>query len=207
MFEVQVEPRDIASRLVLPMGGQHFDEIVPFCEWVMSRGRPKRIMEIGAGYGGTTELLGTLATELILSVDLPSGATSGLDLPGCRARNNRLFEIHSHFRGVLGDSQDHDTLLTVANILGDSRLDVLFIDGDHHEAAVRKDFQLYFPFVKPGGIIAFHDINSDAYEFDGVEVHLFWRKLKGIWVHTGEPVDMREFSVGAAWGGIGAFVK
>ena len=37
------------------------------------------------------------------------------------------------------------------------QFDLLFIDGDHRYAAVKMDFQNYFPLVRDGGIVAFHD--------------------------------------------------
>ena len=46
-------------------------------------------------------------------------------------------------------------------------LDLAFIDGDHSEEAVRADFGRISPFVRPGGIIAFHDISD---HFPGVGI-------------------------------------
>ena len=37
-------------------------------------------------------------------------------------------------------------------------LDFVLIDGDHSEAGVRSDFRLIAPWVKTGGLIAFHDL-------------------------------------------------
>jgi len=36
-------------------------------------------------------------------------------------------------------------------------LDLVFIDGDHSEAACRLDWELWHPYVEPGGVVAFHD--------------------------------------------------
>jgi predicted O-methyltransferase YrrM len=36
-------------------------------------------------------------------------------------------------------------------------LDFLFIDGDHNYDGVKKDWDLYSPFLKKGSVIAFHD--------------------------------------------------
>jgi predicted O-methyltransferase YrrM len=36
-------------------------------------------------------------------------------------------------------------------------IDMLFIDGNHELESVRQDFLQWSPFVKPGGIVAFHD--------------------------------------------------
>ena len=38
-------------------------------------------------------------------------------------------------------------------------LDFVFIDGDHSEEAVRRDFQLISDWVKVGGVVAFHDLH------------------------------------------------
>lgn len=37
---------------------------------------------------------------------------------------------------------------------------MLFIDGSHEYSDVLADFELFFPHVVPGGIIAFHDVNE-----------------------------------------------
>jgi len=36
-------------------------------------------------------------------------------------------------------------------------IDFLFIDADHSKEAVERDFKNFFPFVKPHGLILFHD--------------------------------------------------
>ena len=45
---------------------------------------------------------------------------------------------------------------------GGKPLDFLFIDGDHAFKGVKSDFQLYSELVRPGGLIAFHDIIPGA---------------------------------------------
>jgi predicted O-methyltransferase YrrM len=42
-------------------------------------------------------------------------------------------------------------------------IDLLFIDANHEFPAVMRDFQQWSPFVKRGGVIAFHDV-SDHFE-------------------------------------------
>ena len=37
------------------------------------------------------------------------------------------------------------------------RIDLLFIDGDHHKKAVMNDFRNYFKLVRSGGFIVFDD--------------------------------------------------
>ena len=40
----------------------------------------------------------------------------------------------------------------------DGQLDFLFLDGDHSYEGVKLDFDIWFPKLKSGGIIAMHDI-------------------------------------------------
>ena len=49
-------------------------------------------------------------------------------------------------------------------------VDFIFIDGDHSYAACKADIAAWAPFVKRGGVIAFHDFGSRA---DGVTRAIF----------------------------------
>jgi len=49
-------------------------------------------------------------------------------------------------------------------------IDFIFIDGDHSYAACKADIEAWAPFVKRGGVIAFHDFGSRA---DGVTRAIF----------------------------------
>lgn len=49
-------------------------------------------------------------------------------------------------------------------------IDFIFVDGDHSYAACKADIAAWAPFVKHGGVIAFHDFGSRA---DGVTCAIF----------------------------------
>lgn len=53
-------------------------------------------------------------------------------------------------------------------------LDTLMIDGHHSYNQVYKDFNNFYPHVKPGGIIIFHDINAPG----APGVKQLWTELK-----------------------------
>lgn len=55
----------------------------------------------------------------------------------------------------------------------DRPIDILFIDGSHEYEDVKADFFAFYPFVKPGGIIALHDIRG---MWTGVIK--FWAEIK-----------------------------
>ena len=52
-------------------------------------------------------------------------------------------------------------------------IDILFIDGSHEYEDVKADFKAFYPHVKKGGIIAFHDIKG---MWDGVI--RFWEEVQ-----------------------------
>lgn len=54
-------------------------------------------------------------------------------------------------------------------------IDMIFIDGDHRYEAVLKDFDDWFPLVKTGGVILFHDSRKEA----GTPVNTFNRGWSG----------------------------
>jgi predicted O-methyltransferase YrrM len=63
---------------------------------------------------------------------------------------------------IKANSQEDETRDQLTEYLASQNerfIDFLFIDGDHLYDGVKRDFDLYSPFVKPGGIIALHDIS------------------------------------------------
>lgn len=55
----------------------------------------------------------------------------------------------------------------VAHMIDDDSIDVLFVDGDHTYPAVKRDFLLYWPKVRSGGVLLAHDF-SYGEEHEGV---------------------------------------
>lgn len=68
--------------------------------------------------------------------------------------------------GILFDYWSHDR--SPAN----RGIDMLFIDGDHSYDAVRADVEGWLPYLKPGGVLAMHDVNvpgDPIYQVTGLE--------------------------------------
>jgi predicted O-methyltransferase YrrM len=182
---------DAAVEAVFTARGEHVDvcpvqvrsEIVGFLRQVRVA-EPRRVLEIGIGNGGTLYLLARAAPPgaLLLSLD---------NRPYERARV-RLFESFAREgqRVVIrhGDSHSEETRDSVAMLFGGEPLDLLFIDGDHSYEGVRRDWELYEPLVRPGGLIAFHDIVAGPEHAVG-GVPRFWREAKASLV---EPVELVE---------------
>jgi predicted O-methyltransferase YrrM len=85
----------------------------------------------------------------------------------------------------------------VKDVLGGSPIDFLFIDGDHTYEGVKRDFELYSPLVKKGGIIAFHDIAVHPEKLKCF-VNVFWDELKKDYKYQEFIEDKNQ-----GWGGIG----
>ena len=165
----------VLALLIRPM--QVREEVAEFVRLV-SRFRPRRVVEIGTARGGTLFLLSRAAADdaVIVSVDLPGGLFGG----GYAWLKGVLFRCFAT-RGqrivlIRGDSHDVGVFEEVRRAVG-GVVDLLFIDGDHSYEGVKRDFEMYSRLVRRGGLIAFHDIVPGPEELVG-GVPRFWRELK-----------------------------
>ena len=142
--------------------------------------RPRACLEIGTARGGTLFLFAQVASPdaVLISVDLPGGPFGG----GYPAWKIPLYKSFARYETqkiylLRRDSHDPKTLEMVRKILGNGKLDFLFIDGDHSYEGVKRDFEMYSPLVRKGGIIAFHDIVPGPSENVG-GIPEFWNYMK-----------------------------
>jgi len=153
--------------------------------------------------GGALFMWCRLASDdaTVISVDLPGGPFGG-GYPMWRAVLYGYFKKpQQKLHLVRGDSHDPRTLEIVEKILRGEKLDFLFIDGDHTYEGVKKDFEMYSPLVRRGGVVAFHDIVPHDIAHDPyrqVEVPKFWSEIKSMHRHLEIVKDW-----GQGWAGIG----
>ncbi len=150
------------------------------------RRRPlHRVLEIGVSSGGTLALWARLAAKdaHLIGVDMRIDplVRQRLDSERTAKHTIQLMEGSSHSDTVRG---------AVIQSLGGQSLDFLFIDGDHSYEGVKCDWEMYSPLVRPGGVVAFHDIIPDHRTQFGVEtkadagqVHKLWNELKEQFEH------------------------
>jgi predicted O-methyltransferase YrrM len=151
--------------------------------------QPRAMLEIGTANGGSLFALAQLCAPdaHIISVDLPHGQFGG-GYPKWKLPLYESFTKPGQRLDLLrGDSHDASVVEHVRSLLGGRSLDLLFIDGDHSYDGVRRDFDSYQPLVRPGGLIAFHDISPARPEHaaihaasaeQGGDVPLFWSEVK-----------------------------
>ena len=147
--------------------------------------KPRICLEIGTAGGGTLFLFAQVANPdaTLISIDLPGGPFGG-GYPAWKIPLYKSFARYPTQRIHLlrCNSHDQETLEMVRGTLGSRKLDFLFIDGDHSYEGVKRDFEMYSPLVRKGGIIAFHDIVSGPPENVG-GVPEFWNDIKNKYKH------------------------
>jgi len=204
----RASPRDVEEALDLAYNFRFADlAIVPIqvrselraLLGVLERTPPKTVLEIGTAYGGTLFLLTRVShpDAILVSVDLPID-DSPAERParfggGNYAPRKPLYQSFARDEQrvvfLAADSHSPRTLAKIRQVLAGRELDLLFIDGDHSLEGVRRDFEMYAPLVRDGGIIALHDI-VDGPEEDVGGVPEFWRSLRHL--ETTELVEDRE---------------
>jgi cephalosporin hydroxylase len=155
-------------------------EILRFLKLIRNY-KPKFILEIGTGRGGTLFLFSRTAAvdAIIISIDLPRGKYGG----GYQEWKIDLFKSFSLSKQkmflIRGNSHEIKSLNRVKKILKGNKLDLLYIDGDHSYEGAKRDFEMYKPLIKKGGIIAVHDIVPiKNIEYN---VEKFWNEIKDMY--------------------------
>ena len=161
--------------------------------------KPKILLEIGSARGGTLFLFSQVAPEnaLLISLDMPGGVYGGyskwrIPLYKSFAKKNQTIKL------IQADSHSEDTLRKVKTLLGDKKIDFMFIDADHTFNGVKRDFEIYSPLINTGGMIAFHDVAFKNPPTPKSEVDLFWKEIKDLHEHVEFVEDAQQ-----GWAGIG----
>lgn len=133
---------------------------------------PKIIVEIGTARGGTLLIWSYLASSRVITCDLN-------DMSLQRPLFSRFPPPGSNCQVTLlsGNSHEASFKARLAQELNGEKADFMFIDGDHTESGVEADYNDYKEFVRPGGLIAFHDI-VEKQPFPTNQVYPFWKRIK-----------------------------
>lgn len=147
------------------------------------------IVEIGVFSGGTLYAWSHFA-RTVIGIDKAPGGPESIYLSNGQPRDE-----HGAIP-IIGDSHDPATLAALTECLAGQQIDCLFIDGDHTYEGVRQDYEMYSHLVRPGGLVAFHDIVTHAEHVD-CHVDQLWAEIKDD--TAVEIIDPN----GGQWAGIG----
>lgn len=132
--------------------------------------KPKVIVELGTYRGGSLRCWSACAE--------PDAVIAGTDTPGTPDGVNQNIQSWllptqrgKLFIGDLRLPQFRDEVLAYTG----RPIDFLFIDAAHTREDVTRDYELWSPFVRSGGLIGFHDIKHT--DVPDVLSWKFWREL------------------------------
>lgn len=194
---------NLANVAALTSGGllQVPTEIIPFMEYLEKEVNPKSFLELGVCQGGTFFIWTALCQPggIKLGIDLPNGpwGTSYTRYEKEMDANKHKFQTFAPNTFVLyEDTRSPEAENWVKRKLEGRRLDFIFIDADHTYEGVKADYVIYSKFVRPGGIVVFHDIKDTQNHRDkGCTVYKLWKELEGDKLEFVDPTY--------DWGGIG----
>jgi predicted O-methyltransferase YrrM len=166
---------------------------------LVRRYNPKTLVEIGTHAGGTFFVLCRCADPhaTVISIDLPGAQFSGGQPKFIDSLLPRMPLETQSFHALRSDSHHPGSSAWLAKLLQGREVDVMLIDGDHTYDGVKKDFDMYSPFVRKGGIVAFHDVVKHTNDPD-CEVDKFWEEVKTRYKHQELIEDPAQ-----GWAGVG----
>jgi len=175
---------------------QKWTEFAEFLEYLDGH-KLESILEIGTLNGGVLKALRHIASLTANFVLVDYG-----DIPKSEIKKMPIADQSVQI--IIGDSHSKEVEEKVGML---KPFDFILIDGDHSYEGVKKDFEMYSPMVRKGGIIAFHDIlpHTHPTHKKTVGVSKFWKEITKEY----EKEEKREFtdteykSDWGQWGGIG----
>jgi len=138
-------------------------EYKEFLKRIIQYGKTNNILEIGSKCCGTTYSFCNIFTNVV-SIDI--------------CEDNKINELNREYNNlnlIIGDSHDIQTI----NKLKNSKFDVIYIDGNHHYDAVKKNYLIYKNFIKEDGIIIFRNIKMTLFNNNiKIEFPILWEEIK-----------------------------
>lgn len=142
----------------------HDDEVALLAKIASQQSGP--IVEIGCAFGASSAvwLLHSRPGTKLHSIDpfvVDSMAPFRATAEKCRGNVLRILKFFKRQSKFADWSLHQDFSFNVVKNWTEP-IDVIFIDGDHTYPAVKQDFEDWYPLVKTGGLILFHDSRKET---------------------------------------------
>jgi len=111
------------------------------------------IVEIGSAWGHSCTAMAKVSKCTIITID----PWDLIEKNGWGEREKKFLENIKPFGDRIEVVKAFSQQVNVKGVLGKRKIDLLFIDGDHHINAVRDDYLNFYKYIRKGGVIAFHD--------------------------------------------------
>ena len=122
------------------------------------------IVEIGSYIGQSTTMFADEA-KLVIAIDPFMNDYDDKDVT-CHAADiptevyGKFLENIAPYKNISHIRMTSDDAIKV---LGNLKIDLVYIDGVHTYEQVKKDIENYKPIVKPGGLLCGHDYSNEGY--------------------------------------------
>jgi hypothetical protein len=140
---------ELEPSVIVELGSQYGESYFGFCQAVVESGISAKTFAVDTWLG-----------------DRHTGAYGEEVFESVRRSNERHYAGFSRLLRMTFDE--------AAPLFTPDSVDLLHIDGLHEYAAVRHDFETWFPKVRPGGIVLLHDIAMQTGDFG---VWKLWEEL------------------------------
>ena len=181
---------------------QKKNEIIELWQ-LFDRMQPHLILEIGVSQGGTFASWCQLAPDdaLIIGIDrcvndcrphpgsMWLGAFCGPVHPDIASpevlrktqNGGGMYDLkrrgsNQTIVAIEGWSYEDHVMQQLLDVLGGRKIEFCFHDASHEKSMTQKDFELYWPLIAEGGIMAFHDICYCAHP--DVTKNEWWEKIR-----------------------------
>lgn len=159
---------------------------------------PRRVLEIGTFQGGTLREWLKTSPDVVVCIDWVLHDVEMADPDDYFVPLWKKWAKSAGSTLVVLEGRSEDPAIA-AQAEEFAPFDWLFIDADHRYEAVKSDYEMYRPMVRPGGVVGFHDLTKYV---ENCGVGILWSEL------TADPgvrsVEIYDPGVGKGdWGGIG----
>jgi hypothetical protein len=148
---------------------------LPFAFWLTGELKPKCLVELGTHYGhsyfsfcegvtGSTEEMNFFAVDTWQG-DAHAGTYDSVVFDEVKKNNLNYAKFSTLLKMTFDEA---------ANNIDNESIDILHIDGLHTYEAVRHDFEKWFPKLKAGAVVLFHDTAVKEKDFG---VWRFWAEI------------------------------
>lgn len=130
------------------------------CRWAVERGAIAKAVEVGVYAGEATAVFACFFRD-VLAVDPWQNGYDDADLASFMAPMEAVFAAFLERKNASGGVIRHlrNTSSDAAGFVADASLDFIYIDADHRYEAVLSDLATWMPKLRPGAILAGHDLS------------------------------------------------
>jgi predicted O-methyltransferase YrrM len=140
------------------LGPKSHDDFEPLMR-IVRKLRPSVVIELGTAYGNTVANICREAPDArIYTVNALPDEQSG-DLVTCELSKDEIGSVFrkSGYGGRVTQIYENTLHLNLSQYMGGDKADLAIVDACHDTDYVMNDFYKVKPFVRPGGIVLFHD--------------------------------------------------